>query len=103
MTHPDTPQQDGEFAKLIDQQLELAASRLPALAPEAVHPSPVDHDEVKASHPNFEDVLLGNAVPSAEMLDELSALQAAPALSDEELTRQALADGGGDGDPATPE
>ena len=103
MTHPDTPQQDGEFARLIDQQLELAASRLPALAPEAVHPSPVDHDEVKASHPNIEDVLLGNAVPSAEMLDELSALQAAPALSDEELTRQALADGGGDGDPATPE
>ena len=103
MTNPSDTRQDGEIAKLIDEQLELAASRLPALAPAVVHPSPVDHDEVKAAHPNFEDVLLGNAQPSAEMLDELAALDSAPALSDEELARQALADGGGDSDPATPE
>ena len=103
MSNANDNRQDGEIAKLIDEQLELAASRLPALAPAVVHPSPVDHDEVKAAHPNFEDVLLGNAQPSAEMLDELAALDAAPALSDEELARQALADGGGDGDPATPE
>ena len=103
MTHPDDTPQDGEIAKLIDEQLELAASRLPALAPDVVHPSPVDHEEVKAAHPNFEDVLLGNAQPTPEMLAELAALEAAPALSEEELARQALADGGGDGDPATPE
>ena len=103
MSTADTQTQDGELAKLIDEQLELAASRLPALAPEVVHPSPVDHEEVKASHPNFEDVLLGNARPSPEMLEELAALDAAPALSDEELARQALADGGADDDPATPE
>ena len=103
MTQTDPKPQDGEFAKLIDEQLELAAARLPALAPEVVHPSPVDHEEVKAAHPNFEDVLLGNAQPSAEMLDELAALDAAPALSDEELARQALADGGADGDTTTPE
>ena len=103
MSPADTPPQDGEIAKLIDEQLELAASRLPALAPEVVHPSPVDHEEVKTAHPNFEDVLLGKARPSAEMLEELAALEAAPALSDEELAHQALADGGGDGDPATPD
>jgi hypothetical protein len=37
------------------------------------------------------------------MLDELAALEAAPSLSEEELARQALADGGGDNDPTTPE
>ena len=103
MSNANDNRPNGEIAKLIDEQLELAASRLPALAPAVVHPSPVDHEEVKAAHPSFEDVLLGNAQPSAEMLDELAALDAAPALSDEELARQALADGGGDGDPATPE
>jgi len=37
------------------------------------------------------------------MLEEIAALEAAPELSEEELARQALADGGADGDPATPE
>ena len=103
MSNANDNRQDGEIAKLIDEQLELAASRLPVLAPDVVHPSPVDHEEVKAAHPNFEEVLLGKARPTQEMLDELAALDAAPALSDEELARQALADGGGDGDPDTPE
>lgn len=103
MSQPDTTPQGGELARLIDEQLELAASRLPALAPDVVHPSPVDHEEVKAAHATFEDVLLGNARPSPEMLEELAALNAAPVLSDEELARQALADGGADGDSATPE
>ena len=94
---------DGEIAKLIDEQLALAAARLPALAPDVVHPSPVDHEEVQSAHPSFEDVMLGNARPTPEMLDELAALDAAPALSDDELDRQALAHGGADGDPATPE
>lgn len=102
MTRNDTPPQ-GEFAKLIDEQLELAAAKLPALAPTVVHPSPVDHEERKAAHPTFEDVLLGNAEPSPAMLEELAALQAAPELSEEELARQALADGGADKDPSTPE
>ena len=100
---PDTPPPEGEFNKLIDEQLELAAAKLPALAPAAVHPSPVDHEERAAAHASFEDVLLGNAVPTPEMLEELAALEAPPNLSDEELARQALADGGADGDPATPE
>jgi hypothetical protein len=102
MTPNDTPH-EGEFAKLIDEQLELAAAKLPALAPTVVHPSPADHEERKAAHPTFEDVLLGNAEATPAMLEELAALQAAPELSEEELARQALADGGADNDPSTPE
>jgi len=97
------PPSEGEFTKLVDEQLELAAARIPALEPAVVHPSPVDHEERRAAHPTFEDVLLGNAQPSPEMLEELAALQAAPELSEEELARQALGSGGADNDPATPE
>lgn len=100
---PDDTPQEGSLTKLVDEQLELAAARLPALAPNVVHPSPVDHDERPSPHATFEDVLLGNAQPTPEMLDELAALQAAPELSEEELARQALADGGADDDPSTPE
>ena len=94
---------EGEFDKLIDEQLELAAARIPAVAQRVVHPSPMDHEERPAPHATLEDVLLGNAEPTPEMLEELAALEAAPELSDEELARQALADGGTDHDPATPE
>ncbi|MES2958968.1 MAG: hypothetical protein V4792_12315 [Pseudomonadota bacterium] len=100
-TPPEPP--DGDFSKLVDEQLELAAARIPALAPSVVHPSLVDHEERKAAHATLEDVLLGNAQPTPEMLEELAALEAAPELSEEELARQALADGGADDDPTTPE
>lgn len=102
MTRNDTPHA-GDFSKLVDEQLELAAAKLPALAPTAVHPSPVDHEERKAPHATFEDVLLGNVEASPEMLEELAALEAAPELSEDELTRQALADGAADNDSMTPE
>jgi len=92
---------EGELSKLIDEQLELAAAKIPALVPAVVHPSPVDHEERRAVHATFEDVLLGNAVPTPEMLEELAALEGAPELSEEELARQALADGGTDGQLTT--
>ena len=101
--NPDTPPSDGSLGRLVDEQLELAVSRIPALLPQAVHPSPVDHDERTAAHATFEDVVLGKASATPEMLEELAALQDAPALSDEELARQALAHGGADNDPSTPE
>ena len=105
MTPDNTPDdtEEGPFAKLVGEQLELAAARLPALKPALLHPSPVDHEEQREAHATFEDVLLGKAQPTPEMLEELAALEAAPALSDEELARQALSDGGADGDPLTPE
>lgn len=102
MTPDDTPP-EGDFRKLVDEQLELAAAKLPALTPTVIHPSPVDHEELTAAHPSLEDVLLGNAQASPEMLEELAALQDAPELSEEELARQALADGGADSDASTPE
>jgi hypothetical protein len=102
MTPNDTPP-EGELAKLIDEQLELAAAKLPALVPTAVHPSPADHEERKAPHPTFEDVLLGNAQASPEVLEELAALEAAPELSEEELARQALSGGNADNEPTTPQ
>ena len=99
----DTPPPGGSLGRLVDEQLELAASRIPALQPQGLHPSPVDHDERTAPHATFEDVVLGKAPATDEMLEELAALQDAPALSDEELARQALADGGADNDPSSPE
>jgi hypothetical protein len=100
MTGHDTPPQ-GAINKLVDEQLELAAAKLPVLTP--VHPSPLDHEERQAAHANIEDLMLGNSEATPEVLEELAALRDAPALSDEELARQALADGGGDNDPTTPE
>lgn len=102
MSTHDTPPA-GDFSRLVDEQLELAATRLPALEPGRVHPAPEDHEEVAAAHPSLEDVLLGKAQPTPEMLEEFAALEVAPELSEEELARQALADGGADGDTATPE
>ena len=98
-----TPPSDGSLGKLLEEQLELAASRIPVLDPQAVHPSPVDHDERTAAHASFEDVVLGKAPATPEMLEELAALENAPAFSDQELARQALAHGGADNDPSTPE
>jgi hypothetical protein len=86
---------EGELAKLIDEQLEIAASRLGALDPARVHPSPVDHEERTTAHATFEDVMLGNAEPTPEMLEELKVLEAAGELSEEELARQAMGEGPG--------
>ena len=93
---------EGELNKLLDEQLELAAAKIPALVPTLVHPSPMDHEERTTAHANLEDVLLGNAEASPEMLEELAALQNAPELSEEELARQALASGGAENGPAAP-
>ncbi len=100
MTQPST---DNSLTRLVDEQLDLAASKLPALEPSVVHPSSVDHEERHTAHATLEDVLLGHAQATPEMLQELAALESAPPLSDEELARQALADGGADNDPSTPE
>ena len=100
MTQPST---ENSFTRLVDEQLDLAASKLPALVPSVVHPSPVDHEERHGAPPTLEDVLLGHAQATPEMLQELAALESAPPLDDEELARQALADGGADNDPSTPE
>ena len=100
---PTSPPTESGLSHLIDEQLELAAAKLPALDPALVHPSIEDHDESPSGQPTLEDVLLGIAEPTPEMLETLAALEAAPELSDEELARQALAAGGADNDALTPE
>lgn len=92
---------EGEIARLVDEQLELAVAKLPALSATDRHPSPLDHEERLAAHASIEDVLLGNVQAPPEMLDEWGALQSAPAIGDEELARQALAQGG-EGELAPP-
>jgi len=100
MTQPST---DNALTRLVDEQLDLAASKLPALDPLAVHPSSVDHDERHTAHATLEGVLLGQAQATPEMLKELAALESASPLSDDELARQALEKVGADNDPSTPE
>jgi hypothetical protein len=92
MKTPTAGPPEGELAKLIDEQIELAVAKLGALEPARVHPSPVDHEELKSAHANFEDVMLGNAEATPEMLEELRVLGDAAELSEEELARQALAE-----------
>lgn len=58
---------------------------------------------MRVPHASIEDLLLGQAGATPELQADMSALQEAPELSEEELARRALAHGGADNDPATPE
>jgi len=103
MTPRDLPSdEDDGLGRIVDEQIELAAAKLPPLAPGLVHPSPADHVERPGST-SLDAVLLGNAPADAELLEDLAESDGAAMLDEEELARQALADGGADGDPATPE
>jgi hypothetical protein len=94
---------EGEFAHWVDEKSEALKFRLgekfqvpaPGLA------SPLPHQETSSQ--NLEEVLLEHESPSAALLEELAAMSSAPPLPDEELDRQALNDGGADGDSTTPE
>lgn len=102
MNHPDTPK-DGEFAQWIEGKSEALKFELGKKFP--ISPTtlgaPATHLEPGAQ--NIEEVLLGHEQPSAEFMDELSALENAPPVSEEELARQALQAGGADNDSSTPE
>ena len=102
MTSANTPQ-GGDFAHWVDEKAEALKFELGdkfPVPPTELH-SPSVH--VETSQQKIEEVLLGHEEPTLEFLEELAALADAPPLSDEELNRQALADGGGDGDSSTPE
>lgn len=96
-------QSEGEFAHWLGEQSEALKFRLgekfQVPAPGLATSSP--HQETSAQ--NLEEVLLEHESPSPALLDELAAMLSAPPLSDEELDRQALNDGGADGDSTTPE
>jgi hypothetical protein len=94
---------EGEFAHWIEEKSEALQFELGEkfpVPPTELH-SPSVH--VETGQQKLEEVLLGHESPTPEFLDELHALEEAPQLSEEELTRQALAAGGADGDSSTPE
>ena len=102
MTHSDNPK-SGDFAHWIDEKAEALKFELGEkfpVPPIELH-SPSVH--VETSQQKLEEVLLEHEAPTEEFLQELHALEEAPQLSDEELTRQALEAGGADGDSNTPE
>jgi hypothetical protein len=89
MSTTNTPK-DGDFAAELDRLAQAATK--PGTPPDAT-----------ASPQTLEDVLADGQEPTEEFLADLAALDGAPALSDEELARQALAHPGGDGNTSTPE
>ena len=102
MTNSDTPK-DGDFAHWVEEKAEAMKFELGdkfPIPPTVLH-SPSVH--VETSGQKLEEVLLGHEAPTEAFLEELNALESAPQLSDDELTRQALEAGGADGDPVTPE
>ena len=117
MTSSDTPK-GGDFAHWVDEQSEALKFELgekfpvppTVLVSNSVHAETGQQklEEVLLEHEQptrefLEEVLLEHEEPTQEFLDELAALERAPPLSDEELARQALDAGGGDGDSSTPE
>ena len=102
MSNSSTPK-DGDFVHWVEEKSEALkhelGERFP-VPPTALH-SPSVH--VETGQQKLEEVLMEHEEPTQEFLDELAALEKAPPLSDEELDRQALEAGGGDGDSATPE
>lgn len=102
MSNSDTPK-DGNFAHWVEEKSEALKFELGEKfpVPPTTLESPSAHPETGVQ--KLEEVLLEHEAPSEEFLQELAALREAPPLSDEELARQALADGGADGDTGTPE
>ena len=95
--------QSGDFAHWIEEKSEALKFELGEkfpVPPTELH-SPSVH--VETGRQKLEEVLLGHEEPTPEFLEELAALEDAPPLSEEELARQAMEAGGGDGDASTPE
>jgi hypothetical protein len=96
-------QPEGEFTHWLDEKAEGLKFRLGeefAVPPTALA-SPSVH--LETSEQDIKEVLLEHESPGPQFLEELAALQNAPPLLDEELSRQALEDGGADLDRNTPE
>jgi hypothetical protein len=94
---------DGEFKNWLDEKTEALKFCLGeefAVPPTALA-SPSVH--LETSEQDMEEVLLEHETPGPQFLEELATLQNAPPLLDEELSRQALEDGGADLDRSTPE
>jgi hypothetical protein len=101
MTSPQTPASNNDFIRWVGEKSGAVIADLGEKFPPATSGPAALHAETSTQR--IEEVLLGHEQPDDALLEELASLEGAPPLSDEELARQALRDGGGDADPATPE
>lgn len=95
------PPASNDFARWVEEKSDAVLADLGDKFPPATSGPQAVHAET--SNQRIEEVLMGHEAPNDDLLEEIAALDAEPPLSDEELTRQALADGGGDNNPQTPE
>ncbi len=95
------PPAGNDFVRWVEEKSDAVMADLGDRFPPATSGTEALHAETFSQR--IEEVLLGHESPDDALLEELAALQDAPPLSDEELARQALEDGGADADPATPE
>ena len=100
MNAPQNPASN-DFVRWVEEKSDAVLSDLGDKFPPATSGTQAIHAETASQ--SIEAVLLGHEKPDPALLEELAALEDAPPLSDEELARQALQDGGADNDPATPE
>ena len=101
MTTSPTPAKGNDFIRWVEEKSEVVMADLGDKFPPAT--VGVDALHAETSTQRIEEVLMGHELPDEELLEELAALEGIEPLSDEELARQAMEDGGGDADPATPE
>ncbi|MEP6965466.1 MAG: hypothetical protein ABI845_08270 [Polaromonas sp.] len=91
----------GDFGRWIEEKSEAMKAELAEKFPPATSGPGAVHPETRAQR--IEEVLLGHEPAGDALLEELATEDSVPPLSDEELARQALASGGADGNPDTPE
>ena len=95
------PPPSNDFVRWVEEKSDAVMADLSERFPPATSGPQAVHAETSSQR--IEEVLMGHEQPKDALLDELAALENAPPLSDDELEKQALDDGGGDADPATPE
>ena len=95
------PPASNDFARWVEEKSDAVMADLSERFPPATSGPQAVHAETSSQR--IEEVLMGHEQPKDALLDELAALENAPPLSDAELERQALQDGGRDADPTTPE
>ena len=101
MNSSTTPPASNDFVRWVEEKSDAVLADLGDKFPPATSGSQALHAETTSQR--IEEVLLGHEAAGDDLLEELAALEDIPPLSEEELAKQALSDGGADADPSTPE
>lgn len=101
MTSSTPPPASNDFVRWVEEKSDTVLADLADKFPPVTSGSQALHSETTSQR--IEEVLLGHEAAGDDLLEELAALEDIPPLSEEELTQQALSDGGADADPSTPE